>query len=415
MRNLPRAPNFKYGLPKNNDNEKRFNLKTGIGVVGQSVEMGAAYKIDPSGVSQLAGVSAPSQGIFEPVAGADMGRGSPFTLVAEMLADDEIGVRLFNGAVGSSSLIFHWVGTVNMAGRSNSVAYRGNRASEGDGDPGHRGDFIYVNGATWEATTGNRHLVFTKVPLVFNGTTYYRDTGVTPDQPGGIRETGLTSAASPPIFPGSPVVGNTVADGGIVWTCVHVGAKTATSGTTYVMTNADIGFDPYGMCKRVRDALMAMPVGQRNRYVYIQNGQSDAGNAAALYNRAIQMLVLFFCGNPYKIVPVIGLSLFYVGASQAGYDAIESVLSSTGLNGAPDYVNSSLTTTLVGNGYHLALPGNAITDFGFYYGQSLYRYFGTDVGNLGLYSGQPHPEVSKVNMVAVAMYGPLLKILTNRA
>lgn len=392
-------------------NKNTYSMKIALGIIGaQSNEGGRSQVVDSLGVAQLGSLSAPSQGIYEPVQLCKSGYGSMFTHAAELLGRDGIRVELFNGSVGSSSGIYDWCGVIQMTGRANSTAYRGKRNTEGDGDPGHRGDLIYVNGATWEATTGNRHLVFTNVPIVIAGVTYYSDPGTV------TKETTLTTAASPPVFPGSPTVGNTVTDGGIVWTCIHVGARTADGGTSVrVIRNSDDGFDPYFMLTRVRTAMMNAAVPERKRFVYFQNGQTDAGQPTALYTLALRMMSLFMCSSPYKLIPIYGLSIYFIGSSTSSYDTIETSLSGGGIATEPNYATSALTTGMVSNGFNLGTPGTAMTDFRFYYGTSLYRYFGTDVAKLGLSSGQPHTDVNGAIMCAEALYPTLRKIVTNSA
>lgn len=389
-----------------------FNLKVALGIAGaQSNEQGNSLKQDSLGVWQRASVSAPSQRIYEPVKLNTAGFGSMFTLAAELLARDGVQVDLYNGSVGGSSGYLDWTGSVYMAGRGNSTAYRGKRTTLGTGDPGTRGDLVFVNGATWEATTGNRHLVFyadSANPVTVGGVQYFQDPGFI------VKETNLVTAASPPTFPGSPVVNNTVTDGGIVWTCIHVGAKTTDASSIHVNRLSEDGFDPYYMLVRVRNALMSAPVSPAKRFVYFQNGQSDAGVATAIYTMALRMMAQYFGQSPYLIKPIFGLSIFNPSQTQANWDLIETSLSGTGLAGTPNYATSPLTTGLVSSGYNLATPGAAATSFGFYYGQSLYRAFGTNTVSM-LQPSDPHTTVEGAYMCANALAPTLSKIVRNSA
>ncbi len=388
-----------------------FTVKAALGIAGaQSNEQGTTLRQDSIGVWQRTSVAAPSQNIYEPVK-LSVGFGSMFTLTAELLARDGIQVDLYNGAVGGSSGYLDWTGSVLMAGRGNSVAYRGKRNSLGAGDPGHRGELIFVNGATWEATTGNRHLVFwsdAANPITVGGTQWFQDPGYI------VKETNLVTAGTPPTFPGSPAVSNTVTDGGIVWTCIHVGAKTTDAGNIHVNRLTEDGFDPYYMLVRVRNALMSAPVSPNKRYVYFQNGQSDAGVQTAIYTMCLRMMAQYFGQAPYLIQAIFGLSIFNPSQSQANWDLIETSLSGSGLAGAPNYATSPLTTGLTSGGYHLANPGESITNFGFYYGQSLYRAFGTNTVSM-LQPGDPHTTLEGAVLCAQALAPTLSKILRNSA
>jgi hypothetical protein len=388
-----------------------FTVKVALGIAGaQSNEQGTTLRQDSLGVWQRTSVAAPSQNIYEPVK-LSVGFGSMFTLTAELLARDGVQVDLYNGAVGGSSGYLDWAGSVFMAGRGNSTAYRGKRASLGAGDPGTRGDLIYSNGATWEATTGNRHLVFysdAANPITLGGITHFRDPGYV------VKETNLVTAATPPTFPGSPVVGNTVTDGGIVWTCINVGAKVADAATIRVNRYIEDGFDPYFMCNRVRTALMASPVSPSKRYVYFQNGQSDAGIATAIYSVTLRTMAQYFGQAPYSIQSIFGLSIYYPAQSQANWDLLETALSASGLSGTPNYASSLLTTSLTSAGYNLATPGSPVPSFGFYYGQSLYRAFGTDTVSM-LQPSDPHTTLDGAVLCAQALAPTLSKILRNSA
>jgi hypothetical protein len=388
-----------------------FSLKVALGVIGQSNEQGAVLYQDSLGVWQKASVAAPSQGITEPALLNKAGFGSMFIPLTELLAQDGIAVELHNGAVGGTSYVYDWCGDIKMNGRTNSTAYRGKRVSTTNGDPGHRGDQIFVNGAVWEATTGNSHLVFynsaTASPT-YGGVSYYSDPGSI------VKNTSLVTAGTPPTFPGSPIVGDAVVDGSITWTCLTVGAKTTDAGNIHVLRNTEDGFDPYYMCQRVRDSLMTSSVSASKKFVYMQNGQADAGAAAAVYQMAMRMLGQYFGISPYLITPIFGLSIYYPSQLQADWDTLETVLSGSGLAGSPNYATSGLTTAITSGGFHLATPGNAITSFGFYYGQSLYRSFGITTTSM-LQPSSPHVTIDGMYQCAYALYPTLSKILRNSA
>lgn len=388
-----------------------FAVKVAFGVLGQSNEQGNTKYLDANGNWVWASAAAPSQGIYEPIKLNTAGFGSMFTAVAELLSADGVKVDLHNGSVGGISIPLDCCGWVNLGGRSNSTAYRGKRTSLGAGDPGHRGYMISVNNATWEATTGNKHLAFyadQSNPVTVNGAAYYSDPGSI------IQETNLKTAATPPTFPGSPVVGNTVVDGGITWTCTATGALVADATGIHILRYNEDGFDPYGIALRLRNSVMSSRVAPDKRFVYLQNGQADAGIAGAAYKVGLREMVRFFGQSPYLIQAIVGLSIYYPAQTQASWDALETEISGGGLASSPNYSGSNLTSALTGLGYHMATPGNGITSFGYYYGQSLYRSFGTNTVGM-LQPSDPHVTLFGMNQCAAALAPTLSKIFRNSA
>ena len=397
--------------PRTNVIPSTFTLKAALGIAGQSNEQGSTKYQDALGNWVRGSACAPSQGIYEPVKLNSAGFGSMFVAATELLASDGIKVDLFNGAVGGASLPSDWCGYILMGNRSSSTAYRGKRASLGTGDPGHRGDFVFANAATWECTTGNKHLVFwgdAQAPVTVAGGAYYSDPGSI------IKETTLLSSATPPTFPGSPAVSNTVIDGALTWTCIAVGALVTDGDSKHVFRYAEDGFDPYGMCLRLRNALMGSSVAPDKRFVYLQNGQADAGGAGAVYQVGLRELVRYYGAAPNVIQAIVGLSIYYPAQTQANWDVLETVLSGGGLASSPNYATSGLTTALTGLGYHNAVLGAAITSFGYYYGPSLYRAFG--VSTLGmLQPSDPHVTLLGMNQCAAVIAPALSKIIRNSA
>lgn len=383
------------------------NYKVAFGVAGQSTEMGQTKYLDGLGNWVPAAFNSPSNNIYEPTPTAPAGAGSFFTYACELLAKDRIRVDLKNCAVGGTSIV-DWMGVLATNGRQNSYAYRGKRSSLGSGDPGTRGDFIYVNGATWEATTGNKHLCFANsdTPIVVNGINVYRDPGYI------IKETNLLSAASPPTFPGSPAVGNTVVDGAITWTCIAVGVLTPDSGTSRIMRVTQDGVDPYFMCARLRTELMKCVVPANKRFVQFQNGQADAGMATALYAMGLREFGKFFAQDPYNIKVIFGLSIYYPAQTQANWDLLETALSGAGLSGSPNYSTSPLTVQLQGAGYTLGTLGTVTNNYTFYYGASLYRIFGTATAPI-LQPNDPHPTIDGAILCAKAIAPVLSRIFRN--
>ena len=389
-----------------------FTVKAVLGIAGQSNEAGSTLAPDSLGTLQRYTVSVPEQGLVEPVKLQTAGTGSMFTEVTRLLARDGIKVELHNGAIGGSSFYTDWTGFVYMAGRANSTPYRGKRASLGLGDPGTRGDLIFVNGAVWEATTGNRHLAFwgdSANPVTVNGVQYFSDPGVI------VKETNLVTAGAPPTFQAVPIVGDVTVDGGITWTCISVGAKTTDAGTVHVNRRTEDGFDPYFFTVRLRNSLMSTQIVKSKRFVYFQNGQSDAGVATNIYAVALRELGQYFGQSPYFIQPIYGLSIFNISSSQANWDLLETAISGGGLNSTPNFTAVGTVGEKINSaGYHKHVLGTAVTDFGWYVGQSLYRSFGTNTASM-LQADGTHTTPDGMKLCAAALYPDLSKIFRNSA
>ena len=387
-------------------------VKAVLGIAGQSNEAGSTLVADANGTLQRYTVTVPAQGLSEPVKLQTAGTGSMFTEATRQLAQDGIRVDLHNGAIGGSSFYADWTGFVYMAGRANSTAYRGKRSSLGTGDPGTRGDLIFVNGAVWEATTGNRHLVFwgdPANPITVNGAQYFSDPGVV------VKETNLVTAGAPPAFQAVPIVGDVTVDGGITWTCISVGAKVTDANNVHVNRRTEDGFDPYFMTVRLRNSLMSVQINKTKRFVYFQNGQSDAGVATQIYMVALRELGQFMGQSPYFIQPIYGLSIFNLSSNQANWDLLETAISGGGLDVAPNYAAAgTVGAALNSAGYHRHILGQPVTDFGYYFGTSLWRTFRTATADM-LQQDGTHTTPAGMKQCAAALSPTLSQILRNSA
>ena len=281
-----------------------------------------------------------------------------------------------------------------------------------NGDPGTKGEMIYESGRWWECTTGNRHLAFidSKIPVEcpMNSGFIWRSnlTYV-------VKDTTIVSGATKPVFPTDAVVGQTVNDNGLVWTCRLVQTNSADADGMRVLRIADYGHDPYYGLERLINEIMAQPVAADKKYCIVQNAQSDAGSTTSLYTFAHRFICNRMAANNIKTIH--GMCLYYPALGQAGYDAIETSLSGGGLAATPDYANSPLATALVvQTGYTMGVPGGAVGHF--YIIKSLYRHFGLDVNSM-LQQPQPNPHVHLAGglMCAFAMYPDLRKIFLDVA
>ncbi|MBM5575849.1 hypothetical protein [Deefgea sp. CFH1-16] len=383
-------------------------ITVALGILGQSNELGATCNFNATANKYFYGsAAAPSQGIFEPVKLAPQGFGSMFTYAADLLARDGISVRLMNGSLGGASMLNEFTGFAWVAGRANSTNYRGKRtASLGAGDLGHRGDFVFENGRLYECTVGRSDLAFldSLTPIMFNGVPYYSTSSIVRGAAAAL------TAASKPTFSASAIVGDTVVDGAITWTCVSSTTTAVDHGNgLFVFKYDDSNFDPYYACARLATELVKYgndnnpaPLSPRNQYVYLQNGQSDAGILSALYTRAVAQVAAYFSNK--RISVICGLSVFSTTIGQAAYDTLETSFGGGGLASTPDYINGPISTMLSSMGFgKFKNPSDVDGFFGnIYFGTSLYRALGTSIDGLLYPNGPARIHVNSSGMVACA-------------
>lgn len=393
-------------------------ISADLGIAGQSTEQGACSELDAYNTWQSCQMVSPRQGIVEPCYPNIWGAGSWFTVAADMLADDGIHVNLYNGAIGSSSWM-DWTGSVLNGGRANSTAYRGRRAANtATQDLGHKGQCINANGAVWEAIVGNTHLVNRQstTPMTVGGTTVYNYNSTI------LKDTNILTGAAAPTFPASPTIetvrgaldGTTVVDGGITWMAVRAAVESVVDGNEIPIVASRPYFDPYFLCDRLYRAVAFGS--SSNKFVYLQNGQSDSGKSTLLYTRLLTWLLGYFATSKYgvNIIPIIGLSCKHPAGSATSYNLMEVALSNSNRGQPTDYANSPLTTQILAYGYHLGTPGIARPSFPFYYGASLWREMPDDmtpyIGQAGV-----HPNKAGVFLGASKIAPMLSKIIRNSA
>jgi hypothetical protein len=151
------------------------------------------------------------------------------------------------------------------------------------------------------------------------------------------------------------------------------------------------------------------------RYVFIQNAQSDVGKNGSIYGGALQKLYLYF-QYANEIVVIYGLSCFNPHSTKSDYDVLETVMSNSGIDSAPDYDSYTSYPSLaafVGSNFGARGVPNVLADTiangafkranKYYIVPSLYRSMGLiPVGSDLLYNQGGNTEVHLSEKGAIA-------------
>lgn len=329
--------------------------KIAVGILGQSNERGQVVQTDEAAFPQAfaslryPGLQAPINGCIA-LDGSRRRLGSPWFSFVDTLADAGFETTLFNGSMGSMSMIEHACGTVKT--RANSTAYGYRRSPEDLEDFGYAGDLILQSGKLFLCTTGRRNVASTR--------TQYR-TGAT----GGTAKTDYiaafgtqASAASDPGTFAATGLGGTVTDGSVVWTNIDdTNSVGFTAGQIFSETQAGFGWDPYGILERLH-ANMQRIQHVHSKHIILCNGQSDVNATQANYRLALQNVANYFLRRGYYVW--VGLSCFTPTSTTTAYNTL-----SAGVNDA--------VTLLKGGTIY---PSRVLT------GANLYSLMGSS-GNMG--------------------------------
>ena len=295
--------------------------------------------------------------------------GSWWTLLGDMLLDAGYDINLYNCAAGSLSFVNHVVGTLKAW--SANKAFTSYQAPLSGGNLGYKGDFILVGTKVFQCTSGGGY-----------GVAFYHNPGVyTLTENNAWRDhiddlywvpspTNGKSASAAPNWAAATVSGDTVIDGGLVWTLVKTNEATyaAYPATNCVVDRNHVAFDPLGMLARTKSVLDAEP-SNRTRWVFIQNGQSDLGTSDTYktwYKTALTQIAQYFQAQGYKIA--IGATCANPQLDPAGW---------TGVGGAqhPSKMISEAAVEVVSalnSPTNYILGGDLYSAFG--YGSNLHTY-----------------------------------------
>jgi hypothetical protein len=285
--------------------------------------------------------NAPAQGLFEPFDTTPEGRGSYMLPALQALAvTDNVRVKFGNFSLSGQSFIKQACGRA-LAWAAGRDVYAERITPLGSGDPGYRGDHIVESGKWFKCTVGARALGFLNEPkgVAFNGAIVYTQNIVALEGTGtaGYPSFNMKTGGTLPAGFATATVGQTVTDGPISWLCVSTTADTAFDSGLRVLRPGDPGFDPFFVLQRARDWLLAQTWAIGKKYVWIANGQSDAGTLGSWYLDALTMMGRYFMS--YGITPIFGFSVYgpqtpNIGGAPAAWRALGQIIHG-GPSGAP--------------------------------------------------------------------------------
>lgn len=192
-----------------------------------------------------------------PLDGVLQKSGSWWVPVIDLLLSNGAKTDVVNMARGSASLIKHYAGQVNF--RNNSSQYRQARLPEGPGDHGDFGDCVVMSGKLFQCTTGN------KVYMQWYGN--QRIPGTNQTYVDYLVQVGtLTSAGADPGGWAAAVLGGTIVDGGITWTCIDATNSVGyAGGQIFQEAQAGYGFDPFGIMLETHQRMQAKIASKKMR------------------------------------------------------------------------------------------------------------------------------------------------------
>ena len=255
--------------------------------------------------------------------------------VYDDLFDAGYDLRMVNGALGSLSFIRQTAGfcefwNANQASPAANPLARIRRPALGSGDRGDNGTVMAQN-----ISGGKVGLFYCSAG---GASVYTAYSGATPIPTSSPPVTdidyiyapaaGGTGAATTPFSAYAGGVGGTVTDGGLTWTCVCAdiaGAsesayRSLAQGT--VLTDGKFGFDPLGVCRRLHESMQAVQ-GVSERWIYIQNAQSDVFTNGSWYQASLLSIVNYFLARGYKVM--VGLSCYNnAGANTTAYNNLQT-------------------------------------------------------------------------------------------
>lgn len=304
-------------------------LPVAIGIVGQSNERG---QVDPaetiSGVASRTAYpqayrSLRNPGLRYPIGPSVTKYGGMWFRLYDDLYDWGYDTRLVNGAIGSASFVTDIVGKIldrTNDSAANNMAIRSKRASIGNGDRGFFGDIAVIGGKLFVATSGKSAYC-----MQLSGAFPTGDTSFVPELDY-TRVIGTGTTGTSPPDSSASTVGSTLTDGSVTWTCLSV--TTTYLGYTYTagapLTESRVGFDPYGILRRVHEQMQAQR-DARCKIIILQNAQSDLSCSSSMYTAYLNQAATYFLNRGYIVM--IGLSYFYPSSTTTNYNNL-----TTGVN-----------------------------------------------------------------------------------
>jgi hypothetical protein len=307
-----------------------YREKIAIGIIGQSNEQNRVLTADKATYPQAFGSLRnplkrglmPGQ-IYVPSDGTSNGGvlrqytpyGGMFWKMYDDLWDYGYDAHIVNCAHGNMSMIEHAAGAIKPWNAT--TAYFAKRSPLGGGtiganDFGYKGDIVIKDGKVFRCTTGQLAYIFHDGNFVIPGYTMNKaDSWFSiGSQVSGSSEPTWSSAATP---------GDTITDGGIVWTYEEANTfgypdGSVTNGNRVANQNNPLHhWDPFGILERL--LRMMETVSADRKIVIIQNAQADVSKQQADYQKALQHIAKFFIDRGY--VATIGLSCFKTDTAEA--------------------------------------------------------------------------------------------------
>ena len=298
-----------YGLPRK---------KIAVAILGQSNERGQVLQTDATAYPQSAGslINTGFNGAIDGVTSLQSTTtgvyGSPWFAFYDGLLAHGYEAQIFNGAIGSMSMVSHAAGQI-LSARANSTAYHERRSSSDREDFGYAGDFTVQSGKLFVCTTGRKRFASARAQyradLPLNSVPKYDYIGAIGSQ---------ASAGSDPATWGAAALGATVTDGTVVWTNVN-DTTPVSAGSILSENQAGLGFDPLGILERIHLSMQKIQ-GIESRHIIISNGQSDASQTQLNYQTALANVARFFLRRGYYVW--IGLSCYSPTTTTANYDTL---------------------------------------------------------------------------------------------
>ena len=297
-----------------------------VGILGQSNERGQVLQTDAAANPQafaslrIPGVASPLAGVVSIQSTSTGPYGAPWFKFFDDLWDWGYEAVMFNGSVGSMSMIQHVAGQVVT--RANTTAYASRRQAVDREDMGYIGDMTVQSGKLFLCTTGRDKYAVRRAP--------YRagvNTGIGQKYDFIATVGSQASAGADPGTWAGTALGGAVTDGSVVWTNIDdTNSVGFINGQVLNENQSGLGFDPLGLCERLHMNMQALQ-GVAARHIILCNAQGDAGATSGNYSAALQHVGNFFLRRGYVVW--LGLSCYGPALTTGQYDTL-----TTGLNSA---------------------------------------------------------------------------------